>query len=280
LEEVEGTLLNNRDDIREIQTDLKEFDCRMKTLEYRALDQEARGRRQNVIFWGVDEREREDCDSLVMHFLRKDLVIDSSAIDDIVIQRAHRIGRPRDNSMSGKARAKPRPLIACFRDYKAVEMVMSAAHKLRGSPRGVSRDYPQEINAARKYLWPKYKRLKNNNENVAIRYPAKLTVNNVIVDDCFPNWDHFLRRKYTEGDAYADSHTERQSTDTRGSLFTAVRDAPVVSPTTSRDGQGKPSAVTPATSTVSTGASGSADRVNKGGIPERVEEDEKTDADT
>jgi hypothetical protein len=210
LERVEVTVRENANDIKEMQSDLRDYECRLKTIEYRALDQEARGRRQNLIFWGFDESEGEDCESIVIKCAREQLDIG----EEIVIQRAHRVGRPRG---VGFKSSKPRPLIACFRDFKDADMIISKAIKLRGSSMGVSRDYPQEINAARKYLWPEYKRLKKDNENVSIRFPAKLCVNHVIVDDCFPNWDHFLRRKYSEPDTY-DSNKNAYDSRQKGSV--------------------------------------------------------------
>ena len=61
---------------------------------------------------------------------------------------------------------------------------------LKGTPYGISRDYPQEITHARQKLWPQYKAARENPLNrVTIGYPAKLIVNGVVVCDLFPEWN-------------------------------------------------------------------------------------------
>lgn len=156
---------------------MKKYGCRLKTIEYRALDQKARGRRPNL-FWVCVEIEVEDCEAVDKKFVQIDLGIDNDDdnVHDTDILPAHHIGKPRDENRPGANRLHEltqRPLIAYFKDYKTIEIVMSRLHKLKGSSEGVSREYPQEVNGARKFFWPKLKGLKRNCENVAIRYLAK-----------------------------------------------------------------------------------------------------------
>ena len=49
IESVERLVNMNSNDIAEVRADLRSFECRMRTLEYIAIDQEARGRRQTLI---------------------------------------------------------------------------------------------------------------------------------------------------------------------------------------------------------------------------------------
>ena len=92
----------------------------------------------------------DDCIAEVSCFLEDKLGLDG---DEISIQRAHRIGRVQRQTLIGRsANARPRPLIALFRDYQDVELVLSNANKLQGTPFGINRDYPREIINARKTL--------------------------------------------------------------------------------------------------------------------------------
>ena len=156
---------------------------RIKLLEYRSIDIEARSRRRNILFKGIAENRRENCFEVVRDFIHGRLNIDR----DMYLERAHRLGRY-DNS-------KIRPIIVAFRDYCDVDEIMESASNLKGSSYGVSRDYPKEISQARQSLWWKFKELRENNPNkkVTLEYPAKVTVDNVVVADMFPDWFSILK---------------------------------------------------------------------------------------
>ena len=81
-------------------------------------------------------------------------------------------------------------MIAGFRDYPDVELIISNAGKLKGTRFGINRDYLQEIVDARKPLYKKKKELKTQNPraNIAIQYPAKLVIDGRVIRDMFPKW--------------------------------------------------------------------------------------------
>ena len=206
-------------DVSEIKTDIKEFDLRMRSLEYKALDQEARGRRNNLLFWGIQETESENCEQSVLDIINTKLEVGMDA--PIAIQRAHRVGQKA--TRYGKTRTKPRPIVICFRDYKDVENVLSNANKLKGTNISIGRDYPKEINDARQLLWPKYKEAKKlRPKKVFLKFPAQLVINKVVVEDCFPNWSHFIHGKYMNmikgsekvQSTYDDDHSQDSKSDT------------------------------------------------------------------
>ena len=156
---------------------------RLKLLEYRSIDLEARSRRKNILFKGIPENRRENCFEAVRNVIQDNLNIDR----DMYLERAHRLGRFDNN--------KIRPIIVAFRDFCDVEDILNSAPNLRGSSLGVCRDYPKEISLARQALWGKFKeaRESNRNKKVSIEYPARLTVDNVVVEDMFPDWFSVLR---------------------------------------------------------------------------------------
>ena len=98
--------------------------------------------------------------TVISEFMGDKLGLDAEVI---CIQRAHRVGRPqyRQNVIGRSVRARHRPLIVAFRDYQDVELILSNAYNLHGTPFGINRDYPQEIIAARKPLLQEKKILKD-----------------------------------------------------------------------------------------------------------------------
>jgi hypothetical protein len=196
-------------DVCEIKQDIREFDLKMKTLEYKSIDQEARSRRNNLLFWGVPESTKpvEDCVSAVLELVREQLEIDPDST--MTIQRAHRVGQKRAR-LGPRDTMKPRPIVACFRDGSDVDFKLGNTYKLKDTELGVSIDYPKEINDARKSLWPRFKEAKRDGtKRVFMKYPARLVINDVVVEDCFPNWMHFIRRGYMEGPGFGDTRERR-----------------------------------------------------------------------
>ena len=181
---------------------------RIDLLAYKSIDNESRQRRNNLIFWGIPETRNEDCSTVLSEFLSDKLGLDPDAI---FIQRAHRVGRfkPRRQGSGQSTPINHRPLIAAFRDYPDVELVISNAGKLKGTRFGINRDYPQEIIDARKPLYKEKKELrsKNPNSNISIRYPAKLVMDGQVIRDMFPDWARVMKQNRLNMQGY----TETQS---------------------------------------------------------------------
>lgn len=200
LQEVKSTnqrLLKAERTVHEIRESTLENKARIDTLAYKSIDLEARQRRNNLIFWGIPEVRNEECMVVISDFLTERLELDPEAI---CIQRAHRIGRPLNlrRNIIGRAVSNPkhRPLIALFRDYQDVELIISNAGKLKGTSFGINRDYPPEIIAARKPLLEEKRKLKsaNPNSNISIQFPAKLIKDGHLIKDMFPNWQDSIHK--------------------------------------------------------------------------------------
>lgn len=150
---------------------------RIKLLEYRSIDSEARNRRRNLLFKGIREYGGiENCFELV-----RDFIVDRLNItQDMYLERAHRLGSLKANQ------SRPRPIIVAFRDFYDTELILQAAPELKGSQYSVCRDYPNEISEARNKLWPHYRKARENpSAKVSIRYPARLVVDGVTCMICF-----------------------------------------------------------------------------------------------
>ncbi|MEW8546032.1 MAG: hypothetical protein AB2693_21120, partial [Candidatus Thiodiazotropha sp.] len=169
--------------ISEIETVINSHADRLKLLEYRSLDLEARSRRRNLLFKGFSENRRENCFEEVRHFIQSKLNIDR----DMYLERAHRLGRFNPS--------KTRPIIVAFRDFCDIDEILNASSQLKGTEYGVSKDYPSEISKARQSLWNQFKTVRANNPNrrVTLGYPAKISIDNETIVDLFPDWFQILQ---------------------------------------------------------------------------------------
>ena len=192
---------------------MNEHESRLLLLEYKSLDLEARTRRNNLIFNGMSEARDENCMLLIKQFLQERL-----GLSDIRIERAHRLGRFN--------RSRSRPIIVSFLESSSVQSVLSNAHKLKGSPYSINKDFPQEIANARKSLWGEYKQLKQNypHSNINIVYPAKLIKDGRIVRDLFPRWNNIMSGNRVQVKAH--SSADKGSTVNRDRFYTTHSKSP------------------------------------------------------
>ena len=190
---------------------------KVKTLQYKSVDMETRSRRCNLLFRGIVEPVGEN--NLQALQALQDLLADKLDLDpeSICIQRVHRVGRPPLRRFSGPV--KHRPLIAAFRDFQDVELIISNANKLKGTGYGIHRDLPKEILDARKPLWTKFKEEKtvDPQAKLTIAYPAKLIKNGRVIADALPEWHSIMKKSrfeeptsnlpvFPERDSYHDSN--------------------------------------------------------------------------
>ena len=155
------------------------LEARLVGQEEKGVDLEARSRRKNLLFHGLKEEEGEDKDwdkskQIALDFIKNTCKIQST----VVIERAHRIGRPRDQ---GARSARPRPLIVAFHDYNDRMTVKKAKAQLPfGGEVGISEDLPRAVREARRRLHPELERRKAGGDEVWIQFPARLYVNGVM----------------------------------------------------------------------------------------------------
>ena len=186
IERLLGTMTKKEKRVSEIETVVRSHNDRLRLLEYKSLDIEARSRRNNLVIHGFLERRNEDCASRVIGFLQDALNLESA--DSTWIERAHRLGR------YDRTRAA-RPIIVAFSCYRHIESIMANVNRLRGTDFSVNRDLPAEITRARKILWPKLKQIRQDNplSKAMIVFPAKIILDGRVVDDMFPEWENTLR---------------------------------------------------------------------------------------
>ena len=158
---------------------------RLTNVELRQIDIEARMRRSNLLFYNIPEPADESdvqCEDTLVSFMYEKLNLDTRSI---ALERVHRLGKPPRRGTTGQ---KPRPVIACFRDYKAKQHVLSCGRRLAGTHYSIQEDFPAEVRSARAELWPDFQRAKAGESYAKIVYPAKLVVGGRLVKDMFPEW--------------------------------------------------------------------------------------------
>ena len=170
--------------ISTIESVVRSHEDRVRLLEYKSIDLEARSRRNNILFYGLRENRLENCKDIICEFTSDRLNVNVYEQD---ISRAHRVGR--------FDRRRDRPIIVAFESYCMTDSIIKQGHLLKDTEYGISRDFPLEITRARRTLWPEYKqqKAKDPSARVAIVFPAKLLVNGTVVRDLFPEWDHLLK---------------------------------------------------------------------------------------
>ena len=116
-----------------------------------AIKLESHSRRNNLNLFGIPEEAEESfasTENILCNFMKQKLKVED--VDEISIERAHRIGKPLSDG-------KPRPIIAIFSFFKDKDYVLSQASNLVGTKFGVAPDFPKEIVDIRKSLVPHLK---------------------------------------------------------------------------------------------------------------------------
>ena len=131
-------------------------------LQEKTTDLEDRGRRNNLVFFGIPEtnpRETENCEArVVKEVLLEQGMIKENEIQGSLFDRVHRLGPKR----AGQDR--PRPIIARFSSYKDKEWVLKQDYKLKNSRFGVSEDFSKPTLQIRSELITKGKIVKDKHE--------------------------------------------------------------------------------------------------------------------
>ncbi|XP_040078545.1 uncharacterized protein LOC120850181, partial [Ixodes scapularis] len=116
----------------------------LSQLKTRCDDAEGRSRRNNLLFFGVTNTDREtwaQSEGLVTGLCSRNLGVN---IESSKIERAHRLGAFNPQ--------KCRPIIVKFSSFKDKEGILSSAFKLKGTRVAISEDFPISVRLARRHL--------------------------------------------------------------------------------------------------------------------------------
>ena len=161
---------------------------KIEELSYKLLDMETRSRSSNLIVYGLEERSDRTTFNQVHDLLCNYLLLDP---EEFCVESVSRLGRIANHRYNGPNRK--RAVLVVFRSPQHVNRCMENCYRLAGSNIAVDRDYPVEIQQARKRLWPQYKRLRAQHKTaVKFVYPAAISVSGEIKFNEFPQWDKLL----------------------------------------------------------------------------------------
>jgi hypothetical protein len=133
-------------------------------LNHEIVDIRAHSMCNNLMFYNIPEQQNEtpeNCIAKVYNILENNLQIES-ATSTILIERAHRIGKPRPGN------SKPRPIVAKFLKFPDKESIKSSSKKLKGTDLGISDQFPKEIVEKIKVLYPILKKAKDDGHKVKL----------------------------------------------------------------------------------------------------------------
>ena len=180
----------NRKCVSETDRDVDGLKKVMKDLEWKAIDGEARSKRNNMIFWGIQKTVKDgahetdkSCEVAVREVIRTKLKLDDKRLS---IQRVHRLKSAASNNKGttyvGSSANKPPGIIVFFRDFTDKQEVLRAA---KNSSAKVSEDHPFAIRNARASLMAEVKAARSCNppKQASIAWPAKLVIDSKVVKE-------------------------------------------------------------------------------------------------
>ncbi|XP_052224256.1 uncharacterized protein LOC127839903 [Dreissena polymorpha] len=135
-------------------------------LQTEITDLKCRSMRENLLFQ-IPEEKDEQCDKKILEFIEKRLHV-QNAQSEIKLHRAHRIGRYQPN--------KVRPIVAKFAYYPDKERVRKESKQLKGTPFGISEQYPREVMDIRRRLIPFMKNARSEGKEAYLKID-KLYIN-------------------------------------------------------------------------------------------------------
>ncbi|KAH3727987.1 hypothetical protein DPMN_053933 [Dreissena polymorpha] len=100
-----------------VEFKISDHDHRLKLLEYKSIDLEARCRRNYLLISGIPEEKDEDCLQQILIILREKLEINPCP----PIPRSHSLGRYKHGST--------RPIILYYLNYRDTLYILSSARK-------------------------------------------------------------------------------------------------------------------------------------------------------
>ena len=126
---------------------------------------ENRSMRDNLLFTGIAEEQRENTEDVIRNLIKNTLGIR----DQIDFERVHRIG---PNSSR-----QPRTIVAKFSRYKDREAVRNNASRLKGTQIGIHEQFCKSVNHRRKILYPRFKQARRDGCYTRLVYDT-LIINN------------------------------------------------------------------------------------------------------
>ena len=162
ISEAKKTVSNLKKQCDDLDKQVKEQTKSKKKLESKVIDLEARSMRENLLFNGIPESESENCEVKVKDFMIKELELETQTVNDMTLDRVHRIGR-------AKGPGTIRPIVAKFHKYadreKVREIGYNKKNNLTARKLSVKRQLPNDVVQKRKTLSAVFEKAKVEGKN-------------------------------------------------------------------------------------------------------------------
>lgn len=155
--------------VQNMESIVSKLESQVLALRDQMDDIENRGRRNNLVIYGLDERNTESNDELVKK-VQEDIFVKHFGREVVGIERCHRIGK--------KETCRSRPVTLKILDYREKMAILKSAHKLKGTHIPLSEDFSKRLRDIRQKLWKSAAGEKANGAKVKLVYD-KLSINNV-----------------------------------------------------------------------------------------------------
>lgn len=156
--------------VKVLETSVSKFDEQISELMLKVDDLENRGRRNNLIIYGLEEPNKETYEELEAT-VKNNIFHEILGVTVNGIERCHRLGR--------KTSEKPRPVILKFVDYREKIAVLKASPQLKDTDFSLSDDFSKRIREIRKQLWRSAAQEKEKGAKVKLLFD-KLSVDGVL----------------------------------------------------------------------------------------------------
>lgn len=147
--------------VNNIESDNKQLTSVTKKLEEQIDRLENQARRNNIIIYGMQEKDTEnwnETEEIVIKFVKEKLQI---GLEEFQIERAHRLGY---------AKNKKRPIIAKLYNFKIKEEIIKNGKLLKGTGFAVSEDFSRKVKDERSKLKPLLNTAKEQGRKAVLRY--------------------------------------------------------------------------------------------------------------
>jgi tRNA threonylcarbamoyladenosine modification (KEOPS) complex Pcc1 subunit len=171
VEDLKDQIENAKNSEVENRNRIVELEEANRRLHESVIDLKGCSMRDNLLFFNVEEEEKENTDEKIFQILEEKLEI-PDARNKIQIDRTHRDGRKRN------AQRKPRAIVVKFNYFRDREFIRQNARKLRGTRIRIAEQFPEEIEKITQTLYLEMKKAKAAKQRVRM-VRDKLFINGV-----------------------------------------------------------------------------------------------------
>lgn len=162
--------------LKDVGKKVSDLEKTVQSLRDSVVDLEDRSRRNNLLVFGIPEKDKEMVDDLRESIIQ-DVFTKILGVHISSVERLHRIGRKQPSS------DRPRPVILKLIDHREKINILVNCSKLKGSDISISEDFSLTTRIKRKKLWDSTSELRKSDRKV------KLVHDKVKIDDELFQWD-------------------------------------------------------------------------------------------